>query len=69
MSGFLYLLPALACGAMMAACMWMMNRLHRGQRPEGADQTVDPDEVARLREEVARLSAQRYDGRLTATRR
>jgi len=54
-----YLLPALACGAMMIGCMLMMSRMHGGhQRSEPAD----PDEVARLRDEVARLRAE-HDAR------
>lgn len=51
-----YLLPALACGAMMVGCVVMMSRTHRGRGRGGA---ADSEEVARLREEVGRLRADR----------
>lgn len=53
---FAYLLPALVCGAMMVGCMLMMGRMH-GRRDH--DEGVDPGEVARLREENARMRTER----------
>lgn len=48
---FASVLLALACGAMMVACMFMMRRSHR----EPAAGGTDAGELARLREENARL--------------
>ncbi|MFN2524942.1 MAG: hypothetical protein ABR505_01555 [Actinomycetota bacterium] len=51
-------LPALACGAMMMLiCIPMMRNMHKGH-----DNSADTDkrhEVAELREEIARLKAER----------
>lgn len=54
MRTFLTFLPALACAAMMFVCVRMMSG-HGSQKSEAAG----ADEVAELREEVARLKAQR----------
>jgi hypothetical protein len=54
MRTFLTLLPALACAAMMFVCARMMFG-HREESTENAG----AQEVAELREEVARLRAQR----------
>jgi hypothetical protein len=51
-------LPAIACGAMMLfICIPMMRNMHKGQR-EGEDAATN-EELAALREEVARLRAGR----------
>jgi len=58
MDSLLLLLPALGCGVMMAACMYLMGR---GMRSPHQRQAPEPDasrEVAELREEVARLRAE-----------
>lgn len=47
-------LPALACGAMMVVCVRMMARSHGAM---DADQKTE--EIAELRDEVARLRAER----------
>jgi len=52
MTTFAYLLPALACGAMMVGCMLMMGRMH-GKHRGGED--GGQEELTRLREENARL--------------
>jgi hypothetical protein len=54
MRTFLTLLPALACAAMMFVCFRMMF----GHRQEPAED-AGAQEIAELREEVARLRAQR----------
>lgn len=52
------LLPALACGAMMLLiCIPMMRNMHKGHG-EG-NESASPQEVAELREEIARLKAAR----------
>ena len=50
------LLPLLGCGVMMAACMLLMGR---GARRAGNEPVApgDTEEVAALRDEVARLRA------------
>jgi hypothetical protein len=51
-------LPALACGAMMLAiCIPMMRNMHKGHG--GSEDTASRQEIADLREEVARLKAER----------
>jgi hypothetical protein len=51
-------LPALACGAMMLLiCIPMMRNMHKGHGDSGATDTRQ--EVAELREEMARLKAER----------
>ena len=54
-------LPALACGAMMLfICIPMMRNMHKGHG--GSDDTETREEVAKLREEVSRLKAERTQG-------
>lgn len=49
-------LPAIACGAMMLLiCIPMMRNMHKG----GDSDDAVPREVAELREEIARLKAER----------
>lgn len=49
-------LPALACaGMMLLICVPMMRNMHKGQ----SDDKGTSEEVAELREEVARLKAER----------
>lgn len=56
-------LPVLACGAMMLLiCIPMMRKMHGGDH---ADDAASREEVAKLREEVARLKA----GRIVADER
>lgn len=53
-----FLLPALACGAMMLPiCIPMMRNMHKGHGDSADDDTRQ--EVAELREEIARLRAER----------
>jgi len=62
MKALLYLLPALGCGLMMVACMYLMGR---GMRSHHRNPPVEADtnrQVAELREEVARLRAEREGG-------
>lgn len=54
MDTLLYLIPALGCGLMMVACMVLMSRMH-GHR----DEPSHDDDVEALRDEVARLRAER----------
>lgn len=56
MKTFLTFLPAIACGAMVLACAWMMFG-HR--RDAGDGPTVASEELAELQGEVARLRAER----------
>lgn len=50
-------LPAIACGAMMLLiCIPMMRNMHKGR---DSDDAVSREEVAELREEIARLKAER----------
>ena len=51
-------LPALACGAMLLlVCIPMMRNMHKGHgEPED---TASRQEIAELREEVARLKSER----------
>ncbi len=58
MDAIVVLLPALVCGAMMVGCAVMMSRMHGGASHKGAEDSVDPDEVKRLRQEVAQLRAE-----------
>ena len=48
--------PLLACGVMMLVCMAMMGMAGR-KRTDQSDQPASGDEVATLRDEVARLRA------------
>lgn len=51
-------LPAIACGAMMLfICIPMMRNMHKGHGQ--SEDSASPEEVAALREEVARLRAER----------
>ena len=60
MEGLLFLLPALGCGLMMVACMYLMGRgMRGGEQGEQPEAAADRDEVAGLRKEVARLRAER----------
>ena len=50
-------LPAIACGAMMLfICIPMMRSMHKGG---SSDDAASREEVAELREEIARLKAER----------
>lgn len=52
-------LPGFICVGGMALCMVMMGGMHR--RSSGSDKTADsaaPDDVAALRDEVARLRSE-----------
>ena len=60
MRQFLFILPALMCGGMMFVCFRMMFGSRKGV--QGQDQSSLPDsedEIKELREEVARLRADR----------
>ena len=59
MEALLYLLPALGCGLMMVACMYLMGRGMRSNQPDQPAKPETDREVAELREEVARLRAER----------
>jgi hypothetical protein len=57
-------LPLLGCAAMMAVCVGLMGGARRRRRPAGEGPAGEPPEapdaeVAALREEVARLRAER----------
>lgn len=53
-------LPAIACGAMMLLiCIPMMRSMHKGGN---SDDATSREEVAELREEIARLKAERTLG-------
>ncbi|MDQ3571202.1 MAG: hypothetical protein M3396_11415 [Actinomycetota bacterium] len=56
MEALLYLLPALGCGLMMVACMYLMGRGMRSH-PQHPPTEVHRDR-AELQEEVARLRAE-----------
>ena len=57
METLLPLLPVLACGAMMLfICVPMMMKMHKGERQDGGG---DRREIDELRDEVARLKAER----------
>ncbi len=58
MEKLLYLLPTLGCGLMMAACMYLMARGMRSHQQHGPTDADEASEVAKLREEVARLRAE-----------
>jgi hypothetical protein len=55
----LLLLPALGCGLMMATCMYQIGKGKRSSQPQPPTMADPGGEVAKLREEVARLQAQR----------
>ena len=56
METLLAYLPAFACGAMMLLiCIPMMRKMHKGDSGDSATS----EEVAELREELARLKAER----------
>ncbi len=59
MEALLYLLPALGCGLVMVACMYLMGRGMRSHNPDQPTRTESDREVAELREEVARLRSER----------
>ena len=64
MESLLLLLPALGCGLVMLACMAMMGWGMRGPRRQEAarpPEAATAQEVAALREEVARLRAEQED--------
>ncbi len=51
-------LPALACGAMLLfICIPMMRNMHKGHGE--SDDAVTRQEIAKLRNEIARLKAER----------
>ena len=53
-------LPAVACGAMMLLiCVPMMRNMHKGG--ETPDDAGTHGEIAELRDEIARLKAERVD--------
>jgi hypothetical protein len=55
---FVTYLPAIACGAMLLlVCIPMMRDMHRGHGESAG--TASGQEIAELREEVARLKAER----------
>jgi hypothetical protein len=55
---FISYLPALACGAMMLLiCIPMMRNMHKGH--DGSTDTDTRQEIAELREEIARLRAEK----------
>ncbi len=60
MEALLYLLPALGCGLMMVACMYLMGRGVRSKRQEPSEADTDC-QVAELRGEVTRLRAEREE--------
>lgn len=51
-------LPLVGCAVMMALCMGLMGRRHRGDA-NAVSEAASADEVAALREEVERLRAER----------
>ncbi|MDQ3985902.1 MAG: hypothetical protein M3280_05330 [Actinomycetota bacterium] len=58
METLLAYLPAIACGAMMLfICIPMMRNMHKGH--EGSDDSDARREIGELREEIARLKAER----------
>ncbi|MDP8992875.1 MAG: hypothetical protein M3N31_07495 [Actinomycetota bacterium] len=64
MEALLYLLPALGCGLMMVACIYLMGRAMRshGQAPPSPPAEADKDrQIGELREEVARLRSERQE--------
>jgi len=60
MEALLYLLPALGCGLMMVACMYLMGRGMRSKHQEPSEGDTDR-QVAELRGEVIRLRAEREE--------
>ena len=61
MDVLLLFLPVLGCAVMMAVCMGLMGGARRlRRRRDEPSEAADP-EVAALREEVARLRAERSD--------
>ncbi len=59
MEALLYLLPALGCGLMMVAFMYLMGRGMRSHHPDQPAKDQTDQEVDKLREEVARLRGER----------
>lgn len=58
METLLSYLPALACaGMMLVICLPMMRNMHKGHGE--ADDSATRQEIAELREEIARLKAER----------
>ena len=56
-------LPAIACGGMMFFCIrMMMGGRSKGEAAEGPKTASTSPELTRLREEVARLRAERSEG-------
>ena len=58
METFIAFLPALACGALMFFCMRHMAMGSKHDADQGVEQSSS-EEVAELREEIARLKAAR----------
>jgi len=59
MEALILLLPALGCGLMMVAFMYLMGRGMRSRHGPQPPQRNTESEVAELRSEVARLQAER----------
>lgn len=58
MEAALAYLPAIACGAMMLfICVPMMRNMHKGHG--SSEESDSSSEIAELREEIARLKAER----------
>lgn len=58
MESLLLAIPALGCVVMMPLMMWVVARAmgNRGQQPStGGEEHARPEELGRLRDEVARL--------------
>lgn len=61
MEVLLSFLPLIGCGVMMALCMGLMGGARRRRRNGEPEQVTGGREVAALRDEVARLRAERAE--------
>ena len=61
MEALLYLLPALGCGLMMVACMYLMGRAMRSHGQPPPTEADKDRQIAELSEEVARLRSERQE--------